>query len=227
MVRKNHITGVVQRLRRTQQLINAQLEPHPSYWETTATPDPSGVFSLHSLPATHSEYQRVTAAFHKTVDSQKYKILSIQVYQNPTLWTQYQLCKQAMDKLIPPPGANEKFVFHGTQEKFVSNICINGFLRDFNSVSYYGKGTYFARDAQYSVSYSPAGANGISTMFFVRILIGESCLGTKDKPQPDKKASGAMFDSMVNNMADPSIYVLSVGSDHRAYPDFVIQFKPA
>jgi hypothetical protein len=34
-----------------------------------------------------------------------------------------------------------------------------------------------------------------------------------------------MHGSMVSNMADPSIYVLSAGADDHAYPGLLIRFK--
>jgi hypothetical protein len=46
----------------------------------------------------------------------------------------------------------ERRLFHGTGFEHIDTIIAQGFLRDYNDVSLYGKGTYFARDALYSVS---------------------------------------------------------------------------
>ena len=34
-----------------------------------------------------------------------------------------------------------------------------------------------------------------------------------------------MHESMVDNLADPSVYVLSAGSDNQAYPEFLITLR--
>ena len=102
-----------------------------------------------------------------------------------------------------------------------------GFLRDFNTTSAYGTGSYFARDASYSSSsgYSPPNGEGIKSMFLVRILVGEPCVGRHGMQVPAEKCDGSLHESMVDKLADPSIFVLGSGADDHAYPEFVITFK--
>ena len=40
---------------------------------------------------------------------------------------------------------------------------------------------------------------------------------------PDLKQDGKMHESIVNDVANPSISVLSAGSDHQAYPEFILR----
>ena len=60
-------------------------------------------------------------------------------------------------------------------------------------------------------------------MFLVRVTVGEYCLGKRDALTPDVRKGYQLYDSTVNNMADPSIYVTY--HDAQAYPEFLIKFK--
>jgi hypothetical protein len=85
---------------------------------------------------------------------------------------------------------NERRIFHGTSYEHVETIIAQGFLRDYNDVSLYGKGTYFARDASYSASTAYAKPNprtGEQAMFLARVLLGESCIGKKGMGRPEQK----------------------------------------
>ena len=80
----------------------------------------------------------------------------------------------------------------------------------------YGHGSYFARDFKYSATY------GSSTIFYVKVVTGKFVLGDhKIKVAPT--IDGVKVDSVVNNMADPSIFV--VFSDNHAYPAYLITYK--
>jgi len=62
-------------------------------------------------------------------------------------------------------------------------------------------------------------------MLLCRVLVGEPCVGTSGMTQPSAKPSGVLHESMVDDVANPSIYVLSAGSDDCAYPEFRIKFR--
>jgi hypothetical protein len=63
-------------------------------------------------------------------------------------------------------------------------------------------------------------------MFLARVLAGEPCAGSQGmlKPSP-KPNSGELHDCMVDSTHNPSIFVLSAGSDDRAYAEFLVKFK--
>ena len=92
----------------------------------------------------------------------------------------------------------------------------------------YGKGVYFARDAFYSAQdkYSPPDANGLKHMYHVRVLTGEYTLGTADTivppPKDPQKDRNVLFDSTVENVQDPTIFVTY--NDAQAYPEYLITF---
>ena len=81
----------------------------------------------------------------------------------------------------------EKQLFHGTRETIVNVIAKNGFDPEKNVRSAYGKGVYFAQNAQYSWSYSlPASGKVISYMFLCNVLLGQRGVdyGTDKKVPP-------------------------------------------
>ena len=129
----------------------------------------------------------------------------------------------------PPPRHAIPWLWHGTREADLQQILTNGFLRDFNSTSVYGKGTYFARDACYALQTKyakPHGISGDQTLLLVRVLVGESCKGSSKMDKPiAKPGSTKLYESMVDDLHDPHIYVLSAGSDNQAFPEFVLRVR--
>ena len=91
----------------------------------------------------------------------------------------------------------------------------------------YGKGVYFARDASYSTYpvYSPRDTHGVQSIFLARVVVGEYCRGEKDALTPDVRdaATSALYDSTVDNVRDPSIFVTY--NDAQAYPEYLVKFK--
>ena len=109
----------------------------------------------------------------------------------------------------------------------VDKIIQQGFNRSFcgKNMTMYGKGVYFARDASYSSSpqYSVPNALGVQHMFLCRVVVGEYCKGVKDALTPAPRNGSQLFDTTVDNMANPSIYVTF--NDAQAYPEYLVRFK--
>lgn len=84
-------------------------------------------------------------------------------------------------------------------------------------------GSYFARDAKYSHSYTKS--SGIRTMFVCRVLVGDYTKGNSSYLRPPSKDRGDVhfYDSCVDDMNDPSIYV--VFEKHQVYPEYLIQYN--
>ena len=59
----------------------------------------------------------------------------------------------------------------------MDKIKREGFRKEFNKTSAFGKGTYFAKNANYSINYSKQDKNGIFKMFQCRVICGESING--------------------------------------------------
>jgi poly [ADP-ribose] polymerase 10/14/15 len=178
-----------------------------------------------SHPAKRAAWDDVEARVKLTVPG--VQVLSVSVLQDPLKWRAYHTKKGNLERKLAG-GANERRAFHAGAEASVASIATNGFLREYNTVSQYGKGTYFARDAAYSAAdrYSPANANGEKFMFLARVLLGEPCVGNQGMTQPDAKPGcSELHDSIVDATQDPRIMVLSAGSDEHAYAEFLVKFK--
>lgn len=91
----------------------------------------------------------------------------------------------------------------------------------------FGSGVYFARDAIFSCNqtYSPPDISGCRYMYYARVLVGDYTTGNKDMvARPSKKSADPKetYDSVVNNMNNPSIYVLF--KDYEFYTEYLITF---
>ena len=86
-------------------------------------------------------------------------------------------------------------------------------------------GIYLDRDASYSSSktYSPPDANDEQNMFLVRVLVGEYCRGDSSMVAPPIREGHEVFDSTVNQLIDPSVFVTY--HDAQTYPEILIKFK--
>ena len=65
-------------------------------------------------------------------------------------------------------------------------------------------------------------ADGIRNMFFVRAVVGEVCKGVQDALTPAVRHGNQLYDSTVDDVQNPSIYVTY--NDSQVYPDILIKF---
>ena len=99
----------------------------------------------------------------------------------------------------------------------------------FTAAAMFGKGVYFASRANYSAQakYSVPDECGNQKMFICRVVVGKFTKGEKTMkvapPLDASKNKHMLFDSLVDNVANPTIYV--VMSDSQAYPEYVVTFK--
>ena len=92
----------------------------------------------------------------------------------------------------------------------------------------YGKGVYFAKEAEYSArsQYSPPGPTGLRHMYVARVLVGDYTVGKKDIIVPPSKTRNDptdTYDSVVDQMPNPEIFV--VFHDPQCYPEYLITFQ--
>ena len=92
----------------------------------------------------------------------------------------------------------------------------------------WGKGVYFAREASYSchTKFSPPDSNGHRYMYYANVLVGEYTKGHSSMIVPPNKNSTdahETYNSVVDNPAKPSIYVLF--QDYEYYTEYMITFK--
>ncbi|XP_068707153.1 uncharacterized protein [Montipora foliosa] len=192
--------------------------PLPEHWDPMPYPD----MTVHLVPLlpSSSEYQSVVSLTNVQVNIQK-----IERIQNPHLYQSYVVRKQKIDQ--NNGGNNERQLFHGTKGENVKAINTQGFNRRFcgqNGVKF-GQGVYFSRDASYSVHYTMGGA-GSHYMYLARVLVGKYCVGDsamKNPPPKDTKRPEILYDSVVNDTSNPSIFV--VFHDTQYYPEYLITFS--
>ena len=107
---------------------------------------------------------------------------------------------------------------------------------------FYGRGVYFTSDSSYAFGFC-VGRNGCLTrqqsariedgrrvesfqMYAVKVLVGEFTQGNKSliaaPSRNDPKNPNRLFDSVVNDMNNPHIFVIF--QDHQCYPEYLITF---
>ncbi|KAJ8373853.1 hypothetical protein SKAU_G00044330 [Synaphobranchus kaupii] len=190
----------------------------PAYWDKSMLPDTG--YKKITLQDSSDEYQKILSLFHQTMRG--YRLASVERVQNRALWEVFQWQKDLMRKNNAGRNVNERLLFHGTDSTHVDAICKQNFdwrLCGTHGTAY-GKGSYFARDAKYSQSYT--GSSGMRTMFVCRVLVGGYTKGDSSYLRPPSKDGGAsmLYDSCVDNVRDPSIFV--VFEKHQVYPEYII-----
>jgi poly [ADP-ribose] polymerase 10/14/15 len=209
------------------------LDP-PTYWDEVKNPLEGQLFRLDPRDAkTADEYRRVQNAFLLTLPAKNFRIYSIDRVQNVSLWQSYAVKKSSIcGREEDQTKALRKYVrcwlFHGCPGDIVPKILQQGFNRSFcgKNATFYGKGVYFARDAKYSTYplYCRPDPQGVQSIFLVRAVVGQYCKGVKDALTPDVRDArrNLLYDTTVDNMADPSIFVTY--HDAQAYPEYRIRF---
>lgn len=88
----------------------------------------------------------------------------------------------------------------------------------------YGDGNYFAVKSNYSVTYAKPDIRGEKYMYLAKVLVGEYTKGHQGMKAPPKRGAGTdLYDSVVDNIYNPSIFV--VFPDDHAYPEYLVCFK--
>ncbi|XP_038161431.1 protein mono-ADP-ribosyltransferase PARP12-like [Cyprinodon tularosa] len=200
---------------------SSTVEHIPSHWCKKALPDIGYKLVLLSSPDPH---YKVEENFRRTM--QFSRIESIQRIQNPSLWKVFQWQKDQMQKRNGGKNVDEKFLFHGTEDHLVDAICDQNFDWRMCGVhgTAYGKGSYFARDASYSDKYSRVGRSLNKIMFVARVLVGEYTKGRSSYVRPPTKpGSKAFYDSCVDSVSNPSIFVIF--EKQQIYPEYLIKYR--
>ena len=217
-----------QQARQAQQL---ERQKYPDTWRMSAsTGRPE--HGRFELTADSREFQDVSANFMRAAQA-GVRIVSIERVQNVSLWRDYDVKlknivsrEKEQDESRPPSRFERVWLFHGCRPDVAPKIVEQGFNRSFcgRNATVYGKGVYFARDARYSAQpqYSEPDAHGHQHIFACRVVVGEYCLGKCDARTPDERSGHTLYDSTVNNLGSPSIFVTY--HDAQAYPEFLIKF---
>ena len=160
------------------------------------------------------------------------KLHHIYRVENPALYKQYIAEKRKMDERAEfcneAQFRHELYLYHGTNVKSIPNINEYGFDRSYAgaNATQFGHGSYFARDLRYSVqaTYSPVDpTTGHKFVYVARVLVGRFCQGAQDMQHPPLQTSSQPFDSAVDNVLHPNIFVIF--RDTRAYPFYLYEFS--
>jgi len=181
-----------------------------------------------------AERNKVVEAFMRTLDGRGIQVVDVHRMQNPEMWKMYALKRQSI--LEREAGADDakvllrferRWLFHGTDKDTCPKIMQQGFNRSFcgKNMTKYGKGVYFARDSSYSSSttYATPDTQGVQCMFLCCVIVGEYCKGVRDATVPAARHGNCLFDTTVDDMANPSIYVTY--NDAQAYPEYLVRFR--
>jgi len=221
----------------------------PPNWDDIVDPT---IVQLHKLKQSDREYDDVVKAFLLTLKPPKYrkkvKVIGVERIQNLAMWQSYVVKRQTIcyretgsQSGMDSPEMNRAldrferhWLWHGTNVEVMDKIMQQGFNRSFcgKNATVYGKGVYFARDAEYSAypTYAVPDKKNVQYMMACRVIVGEYCPGVRDALTPDVRDSSTqtLYDTTVgllsnDTMANPSIYVTY--HDAQAYPEYLIKFK--
>ncbi|KAI5094182.1 zinc finger CCCH type domain containing 1-like [Silurus meridionalis] len=172
----------------------------------------------------HSEeHKKVLKHFYETMS--EFKVKSIEKVLNKDLWEAFQRYVNVM-KEKDKGKENEKRLFHGTRSEHVDTICKQNIDWKISAriSTPYGKGSYFTKDAKSSHDFTDT--SGTRCMFLCRVCVGEYTNGNPSYSHPPLKdgKNGIYYDSCVNNMNNPSVFV--VFEKPQVYPEFLIRYEP-
>ena len=176
------------------------------------------------------EYERVTNQFLLTLP--RAHILQVQRVQNKLLWKRYRDCSKRMsDRNL---YVRDELLFHGTRGTKPEHIYkgTDSFDLRCSSGGMWGRGTYFAVNAEYSDSYAYREGN-IQKMFAAFVLTGNSYFSPPDdsltKPpliaaQPDGSDTSVQhrYDSVSGVTGGTRVFI-TYDNDH-AYPAYLITY---
>ncbi|NXN26777.1 PAR12 polymerase, partial [Nycticryphes semicollaris] len=194
----------------------------PPQWDQSALPDTG--YKLVQLSYTSTEYGKIKRLFENTMKD--YYIHQLLRIQNPALWQVFQWQKEQMKKLNKEKWVDERLLFHGTSPSHESAICEQNFDWRICGThgTLYGKGSYFARDASYSHMFCSS-RGGRYRMLVAHVLVGDFVQGnpTYLRPPPRHSNSNRLYDSCVDDLIDPSIFVIF--EKHQVYPAYILEYS--
>ncbi|XP_019853671.1 PREDICTED: uncharacterized protein LOC109582998 [Amphimedon queenslandica] len=199
-------------------LESTPLSSFPPEWE----PQTKNII-LKFVPVSSFEGAKVVSAFKKTMNANVSKIERI---QNKFLYTKYGLCKKRMHEKNNG-RVNEKWLFHGSSRVPPETIykSEHGFDFRHGAQGMWGRGAYFAVNAQYSGgSYAFNSPQG-QQIFLAFVLTGDSIAMQSNRSlvtPPSKEDGSGDYDSVNGETGSSQIYIVY---DHdKCYPAYLITF---
>ena len=165
--------------------------------------------------------------FQVTMPANEYKIIRVEKFEFGENTMVHKQCYDAISTSLKHKYKDnpkvietlEQFLFHGTDWTTINKIQQNGFNRDYNKRSRYGKGVYFAKYANYSHTYTSENANGERCMLLCAGIVGNSGKGNQNMSSEEQEK----YDSLVDNLFNPQIFVIA--KDYHCIPVCTIVYK--
>ncbi|XP_041371226.1 protein mono-ADP-ribosyltransferase PARP14-like isoform X2 [Gigantopelta aegis] len=192
----------------------------PATWESMG----NKTYALVKLSEECLEYENILSSFETSMPEDTY-LIKVERIQNQNLYTKYKAAKKTMERKNSKI-TNENILWHGTNGEVVESICINGFNRCYRgrNGTRYGEGTYFARSASLSHGFTSPDYQEYRHMFQTCVLTGQFTTGERGMLEPPCLPDEVQrFDSTVDNLQDPTIYVCFY--DTHTYPQYLITYS--
>jgi len=142
----------------------------------------------------------------------------IERIDNPAVRAAYEARRQAIQQARG--HVSERVLFHGTKAHAVDAIVRDGFRVACNTVSAWGRGTYFATSAAMSAGYTDVReATEMSYMFVCNVLVGRCKTGV-----PNETVDVAVYDNTSNVATGEIGSIVTTPYDDGAYPEYLVGF---
>ena len=213
------------------------------YW----TPRTAYLLPPTSLSPASQEYEMVISTMKSTKSSFITSIERVTASCRSLFDTQYLILKRNVEKVrnlkwdpdtmekwaFFAPGLQGSSSFYGGGDPCIS-ITLDGFsssLCGFSRENIYGAGIYFASKADQALHWAirvakSSGQNESLTILMCRILPGQYTQGHRGYAMPpfmNSKDNQSRYDSMVDNVENPNVYVIPENT--RAYSAYIIKFS--
>jgi len=191
---------------------------------------------LITLSPTDQDYISVIELFEITV---KKEILSVQKIVNHRI---KEMCRLELEHVKEknnnaPEITYTRLLWHGTKntEPHLIYNGEKGFMTQFASEGYWGKGTYFAEKACYSHHYAhiPKDNQDHRQLFLAEVIVGEAVVLKPDrtlKVPPEKQTKHSdvgmaveRYDSVEGVTGGSRVWV--VYDNNKAYPSYLVTYK--
>ncbi|XP_041363851.1 protein mono-ADP-ribosyltransferase PARP12-like [Gigantopelta aegis] len=195
----------------------------PKEWNVSGE-DVYGHYRKTVIKQSSQEFKLIDKLFHTTMPQGR-SIKSLERIENGELWNSFCLKREQMKRKLGKDVV-ECQLFHGTHVDNIDAICHQGFDFRFSGKAVgtlHGKGSYFSTEAGYSDSYT----GNCGKMFIALTLVGDFSKGNQSfvRPPPklDSEPHGDLFDSCVDNIKNPKIFVIF--DLYQVYPQYLITYE--
>eukprot|EP00549_Striatella_unipunctata_P001657 CAMPEP_0118695856 /NCGR_PEP_ID=MMETSP0800-20121206/13464_1 /TAXON_ID=210618 ORGANISM="Striatella unipunctata, Strain CCMP2910" /NCGR_SAMPLE_ID=MMETSP0800 /ASSEMBLY_ACC=CAM_ASM_000638 /LENGTH=310 /DNA_ID=CAMNT_0006594785 /DNA_START=239 /DNA_END=1168 /DNA_ORIENTATION=+ len=207
------------------------LQEKPDWWT-------EGTDTLVEVESTEEQYWWVLDKMRESM-AQNTHISKLWRIQNSRLWAYYLFHKdERLSRNEVDP--NEQYVWHGTSHTdpaVIYNDRLDGFMMQTASRGFWGPGTYFAANAEYSKSFSfrpknleanadrPQGNDDEHEMLLTKLLVGREIylpMTSGLSAPPVDHSTGQRYNTVVGTTGESTVFV--VYENGRAYPNFLIRF---